>query len=418
MKNGDKQDVLDKNLTQMFSMSHDAVSPDFEERLVLAVGQEVQRQRRTRSQRHWFIGLSAAAAILIVTVLVFQSGSPIDDGPIGTIAKVQGLVLLTNGHAPEIVKGPRDIHARQWLQTRSGTTAQLVLTDRSQLTSQPRTVMQLDRQRQGHIVRIEEGAVAIAAHKQPPKQYMTVETPGTAIKVLGTELDVRVIENPTGVRQTRVHLHSGVIDVVSGGVSTRLLPGMVGLTEEGKSPVVQSSVLEVNELRRMWKETQQRAEQNDAQANMPMIIDYVGSTVWAMVPLSRFKSESEYVFSLQLKYPAFGVKAYTQEGALAKTSAVGRTVHVDLSQRPQGAETVTHVVLRVPRATGLFHFDNGDVELEIAGGTSHQMTWLQLCLPKSATVEAVSGRIIETTERLDRLVITLEADSHSLRVYE
>ena len=418
MRNDDRQDTFDRNLAEMFSKNHKSAGSDFQERLIEVVGREVRWQRRMRRQGRWFVRVAAAAVILIVAILTFQGGSPVDEGPIGTIADIQGLVLLTNGHGPEIVEGRREIHARQWVQTRSGTTARVVLTDQSQLTPQPRTIMQLDRLKHGHVVRIEEGAVAIQAHKQAPKKYLEVEAPGTSIKVLGTKLDVGVAERPSGARQTRIHLHSGSIEVTSGGVSRRLLPGMVAVAEEGREPVAQSSALEVNELRRLWNETQQRAQATDAQANMPMIIDYVNSTVWAMVPLNQFEAEPEGGFSLGLKYSAFGVKAYTQEGAQAKTTTAGRVLHIDLSQRPSGAETVTHVILRIPRATGLFHLADGAYELDVPGGDSRQVTLLQLCLPKSAKVEALSGQVIETSQRLNRSIVTLEADSHALQVYE
>lgn len=418
MKNDDKQNALDKNLAEMLSTSRDRATRGFEDRLIQAVGREVRRNRRSRIQRRWFIPAATAAAILIAAILIVPH-DPIDRrGPIGRITDVQGWVVLKNGQGPEMVQGPHSVHAQQWVQTRSGTTAQVLLTDQSRLTSRPRTVMQLDRQKHGHIVRLEEGSVAIAAHKQPPKQYLAVETPGTAIKVLGTRLDVRVVERPNGLKQTRVHLHSGSIEVASGGVSTLLLPGMIGVTEEGKPPVAESSVLEVNELRRLFQETRHRAEQVGAQANMPMIIDYVSSTAWTMVPLNRFQAGSGEVYSLRLKYPAFGVKAYTQEGAEADARAEGRMLYVGLSQRPKAAGQVTSVILRIPRATGLFHVDNGTCELAMPAASSDAVTLLQLCLPKSATVQAVAGEIIEMSERLGRQVVTLEADSQALQIYE
>jgi FecR protein len=418
MKNDDKRDALERNLAEMLSMGRDQVTPDSEERLVQVVGREVQRQRRAQIQKRWFVRTAAAAAILIVAILIVQQSRVGSDEPIGTITDVQGLVVVSNGAGPAVVQGPRSVHAQQWVQTQSGTTAQVLLTDQSQLTPRPRTVMQLDKQKHGHVVRLERGSVAIAAHKQPPKQYLMVETPGTAIKILGTKLDVRVVERPTGAKQTRIYLHSGSVELASGGISTLLLPGMVGITEEGKAPSGESSVLEVNELRRLLRDTRQRAERTNARANMPMIIDYVSSTVWTIVPLSQFDAEPANIYSLRLKYPAFCVKAYTLEGAATDTQAEGRVLHVDLSQRPKAAGVVTDVILRIPNATGLFRIDDMAYELAMPAASSDCVTLLQLCLPKSAAVQAVQGQVIETSERLGRLVVTLMADSQTLQIYE
>lgn len=417
MNDRDKHDVLDRNLIEMFSKKGDPPGLGFQQRLTDVVGREVQRQHRVRLQRRWLARMAVAAVVLIATLLAVQRGL-LDDEPIATITDVRGLVVVRNGHRPEVVEGRRSVHAQQWVHTRSGTTAQVLLTDQSQLTPRPRTVMQLDRQRYGHIVRLEKGSVTIAAHKQPAGRYLTVETPGTAIKVLGTTLDVRVIEKPAGLKQTHVQLYSGTVEVASGGVSVLLLPGMVSVAEAGRSPVAQSSVLEVNELRRLLQETQRRAEQAGAQANMPMIIDCVSSTAWAIVPLSRFDRTEQDMYSLRLKYPAFGVKAYTGDGAEADARGQGRVLHVDLSQRPQAAGEATHIILRMPQATGLFHIDNGVYEFAIPAASEPSVTLVQLLLPKSAQVQALCGEIVETSERLGRSVVTVQADCQTFQVYE
>ena len=422
MNDNDKQNALDRNLAEMFSMDRAEGTADFEQRLARAVGRQVRQQRQTRMHRRWFIRVTAAAAVLAMAILIGRHGLIDSDGPIGTLTDIRGLVLVSNGADVQLAEGQRSLHSEQWVQTRSGTTAQVVLTDESRVTPSPRTIMQLDRQKQGHIVRLTKGAVAIAAQKQPEKQYLMVEAPGTAIKILGTTLDVRVVEKPTGLKQTRVHLHSGSIEVASGGVSTLLLPGMVSTTEEGKPPEIESSILEVNEIRRLLQETRRRAEATNAQANMPMIVDYVSSTAWTIVPLSQFDAGPGDIYSLRLKYPAFGVKAYTLPGAAVKTRAEGRVLHVDLSQRPAEAGKVTGLILRVPRAAGLFRMNGPAYELIAPAAASNAVTLLQVCLPKSATVQAVQGRIIdrvvETSERLDRQIVTLEADSQTLRIYE
>jgi len=419
MKNDDKHDALEHNLAEMLSSGGDQVTPGFERRLIQAVGRQVQRQRQARTQRRWFVRASVAAAILIAAVLIVQQGLVDSDEPIGLITDIRGLVIVRNGESSELVEGQRSVHARQWVQTQSGTTAHVVLTDQSRLTPHPRTAMQLDLHKHGPTVRLERGSVAIEAHKQPPGRYLLVETPGTSIKILGTKLDVRVVEKPTGVKQTRVRLHSGSVELASGGISTLLLPGMIGVAEEGKAPSGESSVLEVNELRRLLQDTRRRAEQTNAQANMPMIIDYVNSTVWTIVPLSQFNAGPANSHSLRLKYPAFGVKAYTLEGAEADTRAEGRVLHVGLSRRSQTAG----VILRIPNAAGLFRGPDDETrEFTMPAASVRSVTRLQLCLPKSATVQVIQGRIIdqivETSERLDRLIVTLEADSQALHIYE
>ncbi|UCD49316.1 MAG: FecR domain-containing protein [Phycisphaerales bacterium] len=419
MNRDDKKDALDRNLTKMFPVGGDGITPEFEQRLLRAVGQQVQHQRRLRMQKRWFVRVSAAAAILIAAILIV----PIHDEPIGTITDIRGLVILRNGGQLQAVAGERAVHPRQWIQTQSGTTADVVLSDRSRLTPHPRTALQLDRQKHGHTVRLEKGAVAIEAHKQPPGQYLRVETHGTAIRILGTRLDVRVVEKPTGIKQTHVHLHSGSVELASGGTSTLLLPGMVGIAEEGRAPLGISSVLEVNELRRLLQDTRTRAAQTKAHANMPTIIDYVNSTVWTVVPLDAFKEETPNVYSLRLKYPAFRVQAYTLDGAVAETRAEGRVLHADLSRRPPAAGAVSTIILRIPSATGLFRTADGKTrEFIMPAASVPSVTLLQLALPKATTVQAVQGKIIdqivETSERFGRLIVTLEADSQALQFYE
>jgi hypothetical protein len=419
MKNDDKSNAFDRNLAKIFSSGRGQASPDFERRLLDAVGQQVRQQRRWRLQKRWFVGVSAAAAVLILAILIVPHNPLDSDDPIGLVTDIRGLVVLRNGERSEAIAGQRDIHARQWVQTQSGTTAQVVLTDQSTLTPQPRTAMQLDRQRHGHIVRLEKGAVAIEAHKQPPGQYLTVQTPGSAIKILGTRLDVRVVEKPTGIKQTRVYLHSGSVELTSAGASALLLPGMVGVAEEGQAPWGESDLLEVNELRRLLRDTRQRAAQTDAKANMPMILDYVGSTAWIVVPLNRFNAESGNIYSLQLKYPAYGVKAYTLEGATIETRAEGRLIHADFSSWADHAGKVGNIVLRIPNATGLVRVNSDrSGEFILPAATSPSVTLLQLCLPKWAKVRALTGEIVEVSERLGRQVVTLRAESEALQLYE
>jgi len=411
----DNQDMLEKNLAAMFEKSSNQISPEFEHRLLASVGQEVRRQRRLRMHKRWFVRVSAAAAVLILAILLVPHG----DEPIGTITDIRGLVILRNGKRLEAVEGQRLVHPRQWIQTQSGTTADVVLSDQSRLTPHPRTAIQLDRERHGHTVRLEKGTVAIEAQKQPPGQYLKVETPGAAIKVLGTSLEVRVVEKPTGVKQTHVHLRSGSVELASGGLSTRLLPGMVGIAEEGRAPQSISSIREVNELRRLLQDTRTRAARTKAQANMPAIVDYVNSTVWTVVPLSDFTDDGANTYSLRLAYPAFGVRACTLEGATLETRAAGRVLYLEMSPELQTAGSVDSVVLRIPNATGLVHMNSDQAgEFALPAAASPSVTLLQLCLPRFAKVDAVAGEIIDTTERLDRLVVTLAADAQALQLYE
>jgi len=122
---------------------------------------------------------------------------------------------------------------------------------------------------------------------------------------------------------------------------------------------------------------------------------------------------------LRLKYPAYGVKVYTLDGARAETRAEGRTLHVLLPpQLPTRNETGS-AILRIPNANGLVSVNSDHTcEFALPAAASPCVTLLQLCLPKAATVRAVAGEIIETSERLDRQVITLAADSQTLRLYE
>ena len=92
---------------------------------------------------------------------------------------------------------------------------------------------------------------------------------------------------------------------------------------------------------------------------------------------------------------------------------------MNLSKRPQDASDATHIVLKIPHATGLFRVEDGKTyEFAAPAAAAPSVTLLQLALPRSAVVDTVQGKVIERFERLGRLVITVAADAQTLAVYE
>ena len=94
------------------------------------------------------------------------------------------------------------------------------------------------------------------AAKQAPSNSLTIETPGAKITVLGTRLDVHVVERLDGRKQTRVSVLSGEVELESAGRKIVLLPNMEGVADQGGPPLARSLTAEVNEMIRLVDETQ------------------------------------------------------------------------------------------------------------------------------------------------------------------
>ena len=196
------QDVLDENLRRLIASSVRRASPEFEEKLLGAVLAEVHSQRRIRVRRLWQTGFAAAAAAAVIVLAMIvtwrqRPGAAQDDhkpltGPVaakaGRVTPRHGLVSAEADQSTWQLADPQPIRAGQWIETHWGSEAAILLADQSQIALRPRTRVQLPRT-SGRKVILARGTVRIEATRQPPGKSITVETPGSAVTVLGTRLE-------------------------------------------------------------------------------------------------------------------------------------------------------------------------------------------------------------------------------------
>ena len=141
------------------------------------------------------------------------------------------------------------------VRTRAGSKAQILLPDQSKLIPEPRTSLHIARTWHGPRITLEQGTLSLEAAKQPTGKAITIESSRAHIKVLGTKLDVRRVEKPSGKQQTRVRVLSGQVELESGGQKVQLLPGTEGVADENQPPTRVSLVFEVNELIELFNQT-------------------------------------------------------------------------------------------------------------------------------------------------------------------
>ena len=254
-------DMLEQNVGRLIrSAAQGRLSEPCPPALLDAVLGEVAAQRRLRARRRAYrftalSGLAAAAAILVIVSLPrTPSGtqvSPASQASAGQIQPVYGLVTLANGHPGHLLTGSDQLLTGQWVRTLTGSQAKLMLADASEVLLQPQTLLRVQAKPDGQKVVLQEGQVSIHAHKQGPGRSLTVATPGAEITVLGTTLDVHVIDKPDGRRQTRVSVTSGKVRMSSAGKTATLLPNMEGIADEGQEPVTRALVSQINGLARL-----------------------------------------------------------------------------------------------------------------------------------------------------------------------
>ena len=145
MKNESGNNTFEHNIERLLKSAKKKEDAAFEERVIGSVLDEVGQQRSKIRRRQWFKKISvtaAAAAVLLIIVL----NVPFEKKPmevVGEVRNLYGMVGLRNGGVPENITDVADIHAGQWIETLSGSRAEIVLNDLSRLLPQPRTVFQL-----------------------------------------------------------------------------------------------------------------------------------------------------------------------------------------------------------------------------------------------------------------------------------
>ncbi len=441
-------DPFDRNLKRMLQSALDQPRPAFQERLVRDVLAEASRQRelaaiRPQSNRPptpgadkivaflrrfllptgatpWrtsVVFAGATALVLMLAICIRLASTPVG----GTIAEVNclyGLVAVQDRGASQTVAQTAELKSGQRIQTRTGSRAEIVLPDNSKLVPAPRTSLQISRSDQGPRIVLEEGTVQLEAAKQAAGKSIRIEAAGAHVKVLGTRLEVRLVEKSSGARQTRVRVLSGQVEMESGGQKVLLLPGTEGLADADQPPVRSSVVFEVNELLRLLKETKTLAAHSARGYAPPAIFDLPTETLWTVVPAQRLQAAGPKLFTLKLKYPAFRVAAYTLEGAEVPVTGSGQVLRLDFSSMP-APKTPEYLILKVPGVGGLLKETSAGVnECSLPGSESDSPALLQFHLPEAARLEQVAPEATATRNERNRVILTVVAGARLPEVCE
>ena len=415
------EDILEDNIRRLIGASAARPRPGFQRQLVQAVLEEARKERRTRWARRirrtgWAIG-AAAAAIVIAAVIVPRlwpaTKTPALAQTVGNVKTLYGLVSTSNGQPPQTVDQVKDIRAGQWVRTHTGSRAEIVLMDRSRLLVQPRTSVKMGDKTQGQKVVLANGVLGIQAATQKPGDTLTIETPGAQISVLGTSLEVHVVDKPDGRKQTRVSVTAGTVELASGGGKVLLPANTEGVAERGRRPTVRSLTAEVNEMVRLVEKTRQLTAESGARAGTPAIVEFngdVSATVWAIVSIANATAQPLNRYSLSCTLPVGGIEAFSLQGTRLPVAATVNAWQVDLSDDPVSPGGNRDVIIKATGLKGLFQAKgSGTFEFRTPQGDSAALSLLQFRLPPSAVVESITPTPAETRRTLSRLVLTVSA---------
>jgi len=431
------QDVPEENVGRLIASSAKAPEPDFQPKLAAAVIAEVRGQRaRVRTGRvrkvRWAL-LATAAAGLVAALAFWSTRFGVDEqedlagagpklpppragaiGQVGQVRRLHGRVLLENGRSPREIDQVEYVRAGQWVETASRSEAAILLPDESQLSVRPRSRVQIAEENHGARLVVERGELRIDAAKQAPGSPLTIETPGARITVLGTRLDVHVVERLDGRKQTRVSVRSGEVELESAGRRIVLLPNMEGVADQGEPPRARSLTAEVNEMIRLVDETRQRAAESNVSAGRPSIVEFHGdgsATIWTILTLRNTAKTELASHTLPGGMSASVAAAYTLDGARLPVtcSDEGRAVDLSIAPVPPGAEGA--VIVKLADVAGVFQ-DRGAGSYEAALPATGQgvLSLVQFRLPASARIERLEPAPMETRETLSRLVLTVAVD--------
>jgi len=378
MTGNEFDDILGGNIGRMLrSARADALPVDD---LVGAVLAQV-RAEKTRRQRARIVRLGwglAAAASVVVGVCLWRMLVGADSGTVGQVRPVYGLVsteLGSVGNSATIRRGQR-------IQTHTGSRAEIVLADKSRLLIEPRSAVRVDR---GRLV-LEQGGMSLDVVRQAAGRPLEIASPGALVRVLGTRLDVHVIQKSDGRKQTRVSVETGKVEMESGPRIVFLPAGTEGIAEEGRALVRRALVPEVNEMIRLREWNVKLARERKVSQGVPCIVDFNGdgtATVWTVV---KAREASRYD------------RIYTLAGSIAGPE--------DL------AVAETEVIVQTRNVRGLFDAKGrGMYEVDRAASSPASLSLVQFRLPGSARIDAVSPEPIETRRTLSRLVVTVPAEA-------
>ena len=408
MKEDMDQGIFEKNLQKLLSTVFSESDEGFEESVTRGVLAEIKKQRiKLFARRLSYAAAAAAAGIVIVSLLVTHQ-TRIEG--IGYVRNLYGIVMLKNGNSPKKVEGISDIRPGQWVETLSGSKAEIVLKDKSKLLQEPRTTLQITKKAGNQMVLLKRGATAIEATKKSPGNYLAIKSAGSLVKVLGTKLELWQAKTPEGTKRTYVRVASGTVEVESAGKTVLLSANTEGIADTGTPPIKRSLIQELNEINHLLQENKRLARDKNMKAGLPVIIDYKDSnvsTVWTIVPHEELQKVKGNLYSLTLRNKYSGLEVYTLDGTEIPAYLEKRNLQIDLSELHTETTQLPYIVLMVPKVRGLFKAHNESVVFTRPIAVSESLSLIQFRLPETANLEHISPAPIKVAKHLNKLIVLI-----------
>lgn len=420
------RDVLDENLQRLLKATAGS-RPGFERRLGDAVLAEVRTEgrKRRRQRRLWCAGAVAAVAAACVAVVALRPVPP-EPSPSGRespqnanmaadgrVTPRFGLVSAGSQSDSWMLDAAQNVRAGQWIQTHWGSEAAILLGEGSEIALRPRTRVEIPGASARTVI-VRQGAVRVAAVRQPPGQSIVLKTPDAAITVIGTHLEVRVVKRSDGKSETRVNVASGKVEIESAGSRALVLPNMEAAVIEGEPPVVRSTLAELDVLARLWERNQRLATEQGLAAGQPALVQFgagTASTVWQAVRVGRPAGSKATARRLPAADSAANVAAYTLDGTSLTVQRRDDGWWVELPAAKKD-EAEQRVVVKLAGVEGLFTKVNGQsFDFHVPDDGAGALSLIELWLPGTARFETAMPEPIEIRRTLDRLAITVAARS-------
>lgn len=421
MKPESHRDIFEENLTRLLQAATGRENTPFQERLARTVGHAVDAQRRAARGRWLWWGFPAAIAAAAVVALAWVLSYP-QTQEIDWVEPLYGAVEIVHGASPRPVAASTPVHAGESIRTLSGSKARVLAHDGSKLVLMPRTTLQTAAEKKGTTFKLREGTVTVEAAKQQAGRRFAVETPGARVRALGTVFDVRLVQKPDGIRQTRVGVTSGVVELESGGNKMLLGANTEGLADEGHAPQRRLADSDLEAVLQLLRRTTELAQQLGKRAGSPGIVQFRNADVavlWTVVCEGAWRPAEDGTYTLRLKSPAAQARLFTLEGLEVSVRRQGRDLTIDRSALSPGGPEDARFILQLQEVRGIVQVESGGmVRFTRPAGAGDVVTLLQFRLPNRANLEHIAPAPVETAATSERAVLTVVANIDGLEVWE
>jgi hypothetical protein len=180
------------------------------------------------SRRRVLVWAAAAAMVIAAgaTLPPVLDRALAPSGPRGTVASIDGTLLLVSDQGAKSLVPGADIAEGQEIRTATGSRAVVRLRDGSLVEVAERSDLRLNERWREKTVRLERGSVVVEAAKQGWRR-LEIATPDCLVTVKGTIFSVS-----RGLKGSRVSVVQGEVAVDQGGASQLLNPGQQTTTNQ------------------------------------------------------------------------------------------------------------------------------------------------------------------------------------------